>query len=369
MKTSLQQTTKTSLKTIINYTLRGAAAVLAIGIGAFFFFNLGIGKTSYAANESNPPIIVSLTSGNWNAASSWNLNRRPQNGERVIIKKDHVITYQGNRGIHSFDGEIIVNGALRIESMLLEMDRNAKVAINEGGKITFHGNFGFFRRSSAINIAGWFGFLGINIDTNQDGPKAFGTDAESLLPIELISFKGELTNEEEVLISWSTATEKGNDFFTIERSLDGQNFFVLDTIPGAGNSNKRINYTYIDPYPVSGYNYYRLKQTDFDGKFEYFNAIAVVNDKGQPQLSQIVISPNPYFEHFEVSFHSMDNSTVHLKLMDMQGRTIFNKSIEAEKGINSYYVNNNDQLKSGIYLLTIVQKGTPAKTFRIVKSS
>ena len=221
------------------------------------------------------------------------------------------------------------------------------------------------KASLPINIAGWLGFGEINTNTEQQG---YGTDAESLLPIELIALKGNLTDQGEALLSWSTVAEKDYDFFTIERSLDGQNFFVLDTIPGAGDSNKRIDYTYADIHPVSGYNYYRLKQTDFDGQFEYFNVVAVVNDKAQPQLSDVIISPSPFFDQFEVNFHSIDNSIVHLKLMDMQGRTIFNKSLEAEKGINSF-VYNNDQLQSGIYLLTIVQKRTPAKTFRVVKSS
>src|SRR5690606_23628449 len=84
------------------------------------------------------------------------------------------------------------------------------------------------------------------------------------------------------------------------------------------------------------------------------------------QVAQVSISPNPFNQHFEVSFHATDNSIVHLKLMDMQGATIFNKSLEAEKGTNTF-VYNDHRLQSGIYLLSIVQKGVPAKTFRMVK--
>lgn len=368
MKASLQQTTRTSQRTILKYTLAGAAVALLVGVGAFFFFNVGMSKTSYAATENEPPIIVSIAAGNWNAPTSWNLNRIPQNGDRVIIKKDHTITYPGGRSIHSFDGEIIVNGEFKLEKILLKMDRNSKVAINEGGRITFSGNYEMLYRNSAINIAGWLGFFGITINTDQAGPVAYGQNAESLLPIELLSFAADMTEDNTVAIRWSTAAEKGNDFFTIERSLDGQNFFVLDTVQGAGDSNKRIEYTYTDPLPVSGYNYYRLKQTDFDGKFEYFNVEAVINDKAESQLSQIYVSPNSFFDEFEVSFHATDNSMVHVKLVDMQGRTILNKSLEIEKGKNSF-IYNNDLLQSGIYLFTIVQKGMPAKTFRLVKSS
>lgn len=389
MRTSLQQTIKASQKTILSYTLTGLTATLLIGIGAFFFFNMGMGKMSYAATESDPPIIVSKASGNWNAAASWDLNRRPQNGDRVIVKKDHTININSNT---TFNGDIIVNGELRVENARLKMDANSRIAVNVGGQINFSpmqtkylAFIPYNEPSGYITIGGsesseilWgfprstyipHGNGGTIVTSPTQGEASFGPDAASLLPIELISFTGDMTKDEEVLLSWATAAEKGNDFFTIERSLDGQNFFVLDTISGAGNSNKRIDYTYTDPYPASGYNYYRLKQTDFDGKFEHFNVVAVINDKAEPQLSQVSIGPNPYYEHFEVSFHSMDNGMVHLKLMDMQGRTIFNMSMEAEKGTNSFIYDDDHQLQPGIYLFTIVQKGTPAQTFRVVKAS
>lgn len=194
-------------------------------------------------------------------------------------------------------------------------------------------------------------------------------DIDPLLSTALLSFDAELTQEGKVSIVWSTATEKNNDFFTLERSLDGQNFFVLDTLEGAGISHARTDYTYIDAHPVSGPNYYRLKQTDYEGKFEYFKTIRVVNDQEKPALSMISIDPNPYRDQFKVSFYSIDNNAVHLKLMDMEGRTIFAKSLEAAQGLNSYTYTVEEDFQPGIYLFTIVQKGTPAKTFRVVKTS
>ncbi len=367
MMTSLQKSTKTGHKAILSYAMKGIVTALLVIMAACLFFNIGMGKISYAATENEPPIIVSVASGNWNAAASWNLNRSPQNSDRVIVKSDHVIIKNGEGNIVGYDGELIVNGELRLTNILLEMNSASKVAINEGGKITFTGNFGWLNRKSAINIAGWLGFFGITINTDQAGPIAYGDGADSLLPIELLSFDAGMTDENTVALRWSTSAEKGNDFFTIERSLDGKNFFVLDTIAGAGNSNKKVDYTYTDTHPASGYNYYRLKQTDFDGNFKYFDIAGVVNDKAQPQVAQVSISPNPFNQHFEVSFHATDNSIVHLKLMDMQGATIFNKSLEAEKGTNTF-VYNDHRLQSGIYLLSIVQKGVPAKTFRMVKS-
>ena len=339
------------------------AAVLII-LGTFIFSSMEAAKSSL----THPVTIVSNGSGPWEAASSWNLDRSPQSGDRVVIKQDHVITFLGNQNIHGFDGDIIVNGELRMASILLEMDKNSRLVINEEGKITFHGEYGMLRRNSAINIAGWLGYGGTSIKTNQQGAIAYGSDAKALLSIKLATLKGELTKEGETLLSWSVAAEKSHDFFIIERSLDGHNFFILDTIPSMHNGDERTDYTYKDLYPASGHNYYRLKQANIDGKFQYFDIVSVHYDKSLPQLSEITITPSPYHEYFEVNFHATDNNVVHLKLTNMQGKTIFRKSLETEKGANSF-VYSDDQLQSGVYLFTIVQKGTPAKTFRIVKPS
>lgn len=98
------------------------------------------------------------------------------------------------------------------------------------------------------------------------------------LPIELLSFSAECSNQK-IIISWITASEINNHFFTIERSAEGVNFQNIGTIAGAGNSNQNPYYTFEDSEPLEGISYYRLKQTDFDGKFEYSKVIAVENCK------------------------------------------------------------------------------------------
>ncbi len=86
----------------------------------------------------------------------------------------------------------------------------------------------------------------------------------STLPIELLSFTG-TKRERDVRLDWSTATEANNDYFTIEKSYDGQMWEVVGTEPGAGTSLSRNDYSMLDPRPMPGWNYYRLSQTDLDG--------------------------------------------------------------------------------------------------------
>ena len=93
------------------------------------------------------------------------------------------------------------------------------------------------------------------------------------LPIELISFNADCHNNT-VLLSWATASEINNAYFTIQRSMDGITFSDLVFINGKGNSNTLSNYSYLDKNPLNGLTYYRLKQTDFNGDFTTSSLVA-----------------------------------------------------------------------------------------------
>lgn len=108
------------------------------------------------------------------------------------------------------------------------------------------------------------------------------------LPIELLSFTGEKAHDD-VLLRWSTASEESNDFFTIFRSLDMQDWKEVGTIHGAGTSQSRIDYQLVDEFPHLGTNYYKLRQTDFDGTFADSHVIAVDFDVGD----RFIAFPNP----------------------------------------------------------------------------
>lgn len=94
------------------------------------------------------------------------------------------------------------------------------------------------------------------------------------MPIELISFIVDISDSKPVL-TWVTALEKDNDYFTVLRSDDGKNFTDVGTVTGAGNSKTEIKYEWTDNSDLSGVQYYMIKQTDFDGKSESFKVVSV----------------------------------------------------------------------------------------------
>ncbi|MHB8401938.1 MAG: hypothetical protein ACYDCN_07975, partial [Bacteroidia bacterium] len=138
-----------------------------------------------------------------------------------------------------------------------------------------------------------------SITSSLAGPTAFNSFSyfalgrlagagKNPLPIQLLSFNA-VPNDEKVDIKWETATEENNAYFTIEKSKDGINFTKLIDVPGAGNSTTYRNYAETDYQPYSGTSYYRLKQTDYNNNYKYFNIVSVNFTVQQ----NIVVGPNP----------------------------------------------------------------------------
>jgi hypothetical protein len=113
----------------------------------------------------------------------------------------------------------------------------------------------------------------------------------SVLPVELIFFdaQADLVNKQ-VKLSWATASEKDNDFFSIERSANGRVFYSIGTVQGAGDHVGRLDYSFSDMSPLQGISYYRLKQTDFDGTYSYSSVVRIILPAGN---TEAVVFPNP----------------------------------------------------------------------------
>jgi hypothetical protein len=165
------------------------------------------------------------------------------------------------------------------------------------------------------------------------------------LPIELLSFKAKLNNNI-VELNWQTATEINNDYFVIERSVDGKVWESIDTIKGAGNSSNVLNYANSDEKPLLGSSYYRLKQVDFDQKFSYSN-IAVVNFEG---FKIIDLFPNPSDGNINIVIQSSVEASVDLKIYNAIGQILKSETIQVSKGVN--HIQNHFEGPTGKYFIS-----------------
>ena len=167
----------------------------------------------------------------------------------------------------------------------------------------------------------------------------------SALPVELIDFSARAM-EKDVKLAWTTASEENNDYFTIERSTDGRTFEAVAMVQGNGTTTDISKYTFMDKNAENGLNYYRLKQTDFDGQFDYSDIKTV-----DLQIDQTIkVYPTFVSDVITVETGSDLNSELVLSIRDIAGRE-FESFLIPEKSTKAEFSLNN--LPSGSYFLSI----------------
>lgn len=145
---------------------------------------------------------------------------------------------------------------------------NLRVVRWDGAAWVNHGNGGTTGNATAGTV------ISAGLITSFSPITLGSSGLDNPLPIELIHFNAVAENEK-VNLNWVTASELNNDFFTVQHSTDGVEFASLGIINGQGTTQNSTSYDFVDSNPMAGVNYYRLKQTDFDGTSTYSNIIAV----------------------------------------------------------------------------------------------
>lgn len=211
-------------------------------------------------------------------------------------------------------------------------------------------NCGFFGGTGAVQSTLTFGAT--NLISTSTGITTFGTYIAKLnggsvvLPIELLTYTFSCI-ENKVMLYWSTASEFNNDYFTIERSADAVNFEEIARIKGAGNSCVNLNYQFTDNNPIDETSYYRLKQTDYNGEFKYYNIITA-NCNGN--LNIINTFPNPSKGNFICTISISESSEVIFIVYDIFGQKIKEQIFNIEKGTSNHKFDIL-MLKTGMYYI------------------
>ncbi len=172
------------------------------------------------------------------------------------------------------------------------------------------------------------------------------------LPIELIAFDAKVEGKN-VRLNWSTAAEINNDFFTLERSVDGRNFDEIGIVRGSGNTTTRRDYDFVDESPLNGESYYRLRQTDYDGKFEVFDPKRISMKKDILDDSKLSVYPNPFTDRFELELESEERGLLTISIIGMDGRTIRSESMQMESPGIRWTFSDGANLLTGTYILRL----------------
>lgn len=422
MKNKLQISTKTSLTQRLLYASLGVGAIVILVALGFLYLNLGRSEKALAASYRYAS--KDNQKGVWNDESTWNKNEswlgpRPVLGTYFTANVVGFVTYNpsyvgerfniGNGSILDITDTLVINGdAVFSQSGPINVKKDGVLVIF--GNLTVSGGVNFTNEGRVVITENLITPDGVKINNNATGNNNFylygqritpsydvGIDninsknesqlqtmdrplydfvrngGVSLLPIVLDYFKAGVSSSNANLIEWGTFSEQDNDFFTLERSSDGKNFEAIATIDGAGNSNEKRAYQFLDQNPAPGNNFYRLKQTDFDGQFEHFK-IVMVHNQGElyaaPQpfgLGQYSIYPNPFREELNFRFEATHDGLHDIVIYNPRGEAVFNETILFSKGLNTHNLPDLTALQPGIYLVELRSDEKTYKPQRMVK--
>lgn len=179
-------------------------------------------------------------------------------------------------------------------------------------------------------------------------------DGNGTLPVELASFEA-YVKERTIDLKWLTLSETNNRGFEVQRSIDGINWLVLGFVSGKGNTTNATRYNYSDPSPQNGTMYYRLKQFDFDGYFEYSDAISV--ERRVPEKAVSITGNLIKTGLLQLSF---DFGQIDLRLVGQLGETILEYN-----GFSGKFLDISS-LGTGVYYLNY-RAGNEVNTIRFLK--
>ncbi len=195
-------------------------------------------------------------------------------------------------------------------------------------------------------------------------PFTFGGSGGLALPIQLVSFNATPSNNV-VVTKWVTQMEINNAFFTVERSADGNNFDAIGNVKGAGNSTSTLNYEFTDEDPLKGISYYRLRQTDFNGKTTISDIVPVSIIQYAP--SSVSVYPNP--AHNQVSVHiTKPQGQIQIKVVDAAGWEVYAKTLTPDNDESDKTINITTAIFApGIYMVSTYTGDTISTTKLVIE--
>ncbi len=172
---------------------------------------------------------------------------------------------------------------------------------------------------------------------------------EAVLPIELLSFSGSY-DKGIVNLSWSTALEINNKGFYIEKYSSGNDWKAIGFVEGSGTTEIQQGYRFTDKEPYLDKSFYRLKQVDFDGSFEYSNVISISVVR---EFTDLLLFPNPNSgDAINLQFVSQKEGDLQIEILNQIGQRIFAKDYITESGTNNLRLSISDFL-AGLYFIKV----------------
>jgi len=339
--------------------LVGMMGLVSVGWGQSIFTNPITGTNPSAANPYttgqtvNSNITVSgIGRGNGISANAGSdrYNARGWNTPSInsMAYFEFTLTPNSNYGINFlnfvYTGEISGTGptSFAFRSSVDGFTGNISTPLSTGATIILNGAaYQNITTAITFRLYGW----GASGAMGTFSVNSFTFNGMAPLPVELTFFDAGAKNKNAHL-TWSTATELNNALFQIERSADGRSFETIGEVEGAGTSYETLHYAFTDEKPLPDWNYYRLKQVDFDGQFAYSPVRAVLMDPTNQVNDRLDFSPNPAGNEIFIQSQTNILPGDQLEVFDQFGRLIL--QLQAANALDSPV--DISTLPAGVYV-------------------
>ncbi len=272
---------------------------------------------------------------------------------QVEINNDFILKDEAS--FKANNGTVLIGGSLKLEDSMTEYTQEGYLTVDK-----IH-NEGIINGQSETEIC--------SKSRTDRRPKITGNGTITLssycnnitLPITLTSFEGEVVNNTYFVFTWETQSEINNDYFTLEFSENGEEFIAIAEVEGGGTkyipSYYEYNYT---PTGITSKGYYRLRQTDYDGKTESFSPVylELKNTAQTDDAGDIYVYPNPVKDNeLYVELKYLPRGEYQLRLFSMNNQLIIDRTLNLEEHTRrKYEVLGNQTLEGGIYFLQVIGK-------------
>lgn len=255
-----------------------------------------------------------------------------------------VIKINGALSTSTFAKVILTNGT-QAKNVFWKVDGAVSIADYSEFKGTVIANNGAISLATGVNLVGRI-LSTTGLVTTNASTVTGDLVCSSILPLTWLYFRGK-SDQQKVLLEWSTADERNVDYFTIERSMDSKNFSELTTIKSEANNLTAHNfYKYTDEHPFAS-TYYRISQTDYDGSKNYFKIINILNVESQVFVASHYTNGNTTY----IKTAGISSSNGFVELFSMDGKRILSKPIEFLESKNAFQMTHS--LNKGVYILVI----------------
>lgn len=246
------------------------------------------------------------------------------------------------------------DGTAPIPPMVFQLDIDGNTLVDEGGLIllTNGANLCTVSYGNGHCVGSFICDNWADIITDGCPLLAGGTDCgyipaplSSPLPVELTSFYSKVLDNNSVILFWQTASEENNSHFEIEHSQDGERFKKIGQKIGMGTTTNTHAYSMRHERLEKGHHYYRLKQVDFDGKYQYSE---IISEELKLTLADVSVAPNPAMEKVTIFIDTPISIAASYQLVNMQKEVMIEKIIA--KGNSSFEIDMTD-LPGGVYFM------------------